>query len=125
MDENVFEFDGSLVGPAKPWHAIRSVRDSGLDWSVKFVAMVMLSRASPHRTLGWHCFPSLPTIADDCGISVRQVQRSLAAMRDLGLVEWSTAYGGVSTYSFHLDAFMRLPLRDKLAKKKHDKSRRG
>lgn len=124
MDENVFDVDGSIVG-AKPWYAMRAVRDSGLEWSVKFVTMTMLSRSRPDANRGWFCFPSLPTIAGDCGISVRQVQRSLATMRDLGLVEWSTEDGGVSTYTFNLDAIMRLPVRDALVKKKCASRRHG
>lgn len=100
---------GALLG-AKPWHAASGIRDADLPWYAKLVAFVLLSRAGVDVDAGaWACFPSLPTIARDAGISVASVQRGLRALGAAGLVTWhQDREGGVNHYALDCDAMAAL-----------------
>lgn len=76
------------------WEQARAHADLGaLD------RLVLLALAD-HADQTGRCNPSIARIRESTGISDRGVRRSLAALRDAGLVEW-TRTATSSTYALH------------------------
>jgi hypothetical protein len=87
-----------------------SVRQSELAWeldlssNIKFILLELADHADPD---GRHVFPSKGFIASRTGYSVRQIQRILHELEELGLIE-PVAYrkggrGMATEYDLHLD----------------------
>lgn len=51
-----------------------------------------------------NCFPSIPTLSDKCGLSVRAVRGHVAAMEEMGLVQRIHRTGWSSEYQINLKA---------------------
>lgn len=51
-----------------------------------------------------NCFPSIPTLSDKCGLSVRAVRGHVAAMEEMGLVQRIQRTGWSSEYQINLKA---------------------
>jgi len=60
-------------------------RDRTLSWKAKLVYLALSSRANRRM----QCWPSIPTIADECCFSEDTVKRGLRELRDRDLVSWS------------------------------------
>lgn len=89
--------------------AISGIRDAAIPWHAKLVACILISRARPVPEEGWTCWPGLKSIAEDCGISIKQVQRGLIVLQDEGLLTWKRGYLGRSnTYVLDFKAMMAL-----------------
>ena len=58
----------------------------------KLVLMMLANRADPESN---SCFPTMSTLAQDCGLSVSQVRKTVANLEKLGLVSRT---GQIRTY---------------------------
>lgn len=94
--ENPFE------GPERPLYAMFAVRDSCLPKNSKAVLHALLLRVRPAGADGWMCYPSLDTIAADCGLSRSAVCVVVDAAEKAGWL-WREQGGGRSSTTYYLD----------------------
>lgn len=77
-------------GPEVLLDAACGVAHVDLKWHEKLVALILLTRARiQYEDEGWAVWPSVDTIAGDCGISRRQTLRALTTLKAKRLIEVS------------------------------------
>jgi DNA-binding transcriptional MocR family regulator len=67
----------------KPHEWQRAIRDTQLDGTTKAVAQALAVRMNGDNA----CWPSKPTLAQDCGFSVRTVDRAIRRLELIGLLK--------------------------------------
>ena len=65
------------------YKALSWAADLKLRWSEKIVLMMLANRADPKTNC---CFPSIPKLADDCGMSQAQARKAVVNLEKMGLV---------------------------------------
>lgn len=66
------------------------VRDTTIHMHIKLIYLILAS----HADRGGICFPSQTLIAEETGLTRETVNRTLAEMREMGLVQWEAVITG-------------------------------
>lgn len=82
----------------KPHEWQRAIRDMPLDGTTKAIAWALAARMNGDNA----CWPSKPTLAQDCGFSVRTVDRAIRRLEIVGLLKVRRRPPAANVYIAHL-----------------------
>jgi hypothetical protein len=84
------------VSPVKPWKMVKAVTSRRFpgDYRERLVYLALFSHTNSEGT----CWPSLPTLAAETGLSRSVVSPAVLRLRDRGLVELESRKGRVNRY---------------------------
>lgn len=88
-----------------------SVHISAPVWKVRGLSMtqkIVLLKLADNANESGICWPSLNTIAEDCGCSVRTVSRAIAHFESINLISHDRRYSKSNMYHFNMDTLSTL-----------------